>query len=116
MKVTSPACLHKKPAGRVREARSMYALYRLAVVVALPFFVARDLWQELRGAVPRGRWRQRLGWIARPRAPGCIWIHAVSVGEVQAASGLVTALRRRAPGSQVVVTTVTATGAETTRA
>src|SRR5687768_5877893 len=101
MKGTLPARRHQRPGDMGREARSMYVLYLLAVVIALPFFVARDLWQELRGAVPRGRWRQRLGWIARPRAPGCIWIHAVSVGEVQAASGLVTALRRRAPGSQV---------------
>jgi 3-deoxy-D-manno-octulosonic-acid transferase len=37
------------------------------------------------------------------------------VGEVQAASGLVSALRSRLPQSPILVTTVTATGAETAR-
>jgi 3-deoxy-D-manno-octulosonic-acid transferase len=87
----------------------------LLVSLVLPFVVAGDVWKELRGVAPRGRWRQRCGSIAPARAAGCIWIHAVSVGEVQAASGLVHAVRVRMPEAPVVVTTVTATGAETVR-
>ena len=43
-------------------------------------------------------------------------MHAVSVGEVQAAAALVRELRRRVPGLEVVLTTVTATGAARARA
>jgi 3-deoxy-D-manno-octulosonic-acid transferase len=39
-----------------------------------------------------------------------IWIHAVSVGEVKAASRLITELRRRSPGINLVISTVTTTG------
>jgi 3-deoxy-D-manno-octulosonic-acid transferase len=55
--------------------------------------------------------RQRFGF-GYPRLDGCIWIHAVSVGEVQAAAPLVNDLRRRFPTQQILVTTVTLTGAE----
>ncbi|MEJ2275696.1 MAG: lipid IV(A) 3-deoxy-D-manno-octulosonic acid transferase, partial [Woeseiaceae bacterium] len=45
-----------------------------------------------------------------------IWIHAVSVGEVQAAVPLVRALAERYPDRELLVTTVTPTGAERVRA
>ena len=41
----------------------------------------------------------------------CIWVHAVSVGEVQAAAALVNTLRERYPDIPIVVTTFTPTGA-----
>jgi len=44
-----------------------------------------------------------------------IWIHAVSVGEVKAARGLVAALRAREPDTPLVLSTGTATGYETAR-
>ena len=47
--------------------------------------------------------------------PGCLWIHAVSVGEVQAAIGLIQSLRREFPEVPVVVSTVTPTGAQRVR-
>ena len=43
---------------------------------------------------------------------GSIWIHAVSVGEVQATIPLVLALQDRFPERQLLITTVTPTGAE----
>ena len=42
----------------------------------------------------------------------CIWIHAVSLGEVVAVAPLVRELRRRYPDARLVVTTVTETGRE----
>ncbi len=45
-----------------------------------------------------------------------MWIHAVSVGEVQAAAALVAELRRRAPDVPIAVSTVTPTGAQRARA
>ena len=58
---------------------------------------------------------QRFG-IGYPRIDRCIWIHAVSVGEVQAATPLINDLLRRFPDQQLLVTTVTLTGAERVRA
>jgi 3-deoxy-D-manno-octulosonic-acid transferase len=51
-----------------------------------------------------------------PRLERSIWIHAVSVGEVQAAVPLIHALAARFPGREILVTTVTPTGAERVRA
>jgi 3-deoxy-D-manno-octulosonic-acid transferase len=53
---------------------------------------------------------ERLGF-GYPRLDRCIWIHAVSVGEVVAAVPLIRALGRRYPDRQLLVTTVTPTGA-----
>ena len=44
-----------------------------------------------------------------------IWVHAVSVGEVLAVSGLVEQMRRNFPGHRVVVSTTTDTGQELAR-
>jgi 3-deoxy-D-manno-octulosonic-acid transferase len=93
----------------------MYAVYVALTLLVVPFFIASDAWKELRHRAWRGRLRGRLGWIEPPPRPRCVWIHAVSVGEVQAAAGLVTALRSRDPNVNITLTTVTATGAETAR-
>lgn len=53
---------------------------------------------------------ERLG-IGYPRLERCIWIHAVSVGEVVAAVPLIRALGKRYPDRPLLVTTVTPTGA-----
>lgn len=53
---------------------------------------------------------ERLG-IGYPRLERCIWIHAVSVGEVVAAVPLIRALGNRYPDRPLLVTTVTPTGA-----
>lgn len=53
---------------------------------------------------------QRFG-LNYPQLDCCIWIHAVSVGEVVAAAPLIRALRRRYQQTTLLVTTVTPTGA-----
>jgi len=53
---------------------------------------------------------ERLG-IGYPRLESCVWIHAVSVGEVVAAVPLIRALGKRFPDRPLLVTTVTPTGA-----
>lgn len=57
----------------------------------------------------KGFW-QRFG-IGYPQYERCIWIHAVSVGEVQAAAPLVRQISKRFPDRQILITTVTPTGA-----
>lgn len=89
----------------------MRLLYNLLIyLLQLPvaaFWVFRGIINPLY----RDRLAQRFG-IGYPRLDRCIWIHAVSVGEVQAALPLIRAIGRRFPNHDMLVTTVTPTGAE----
>lgn len=58
----------------------------------------------------RDRLMQRFGF-GFPKLQDSIWIHAVSVGEVQAAVPLIHVLMQRFPLQKIIVTTVTPTGA-----
>jgi 3-deoxy-D-manno-octulosonic-acid transferase len=93
----------------------MRLLYLAALYLAVPVVSAM---LALRGLRDRSYWRdfaQRFGF-GPPLARSPIWVHAVSVGEVQAAAGLVLALRERYPDTPVLVTTFTPTGAARARA
>jgi len=74
------------------------------------------LYQVLRHGKYRRGFAERIGKVpARLTAPASdvhlvIWIHAVSVGEVLAISGLVAQIRRALPEYRVVVSTTTDTG------
>ena len=57
---------------------------------------------------------QRFGF-GFPQIDRCIWVHAVSVGEVQAAAPLIRALQERYPDRSLLITTVTPTGAARVR-
>jgi 3-deoxy-D-manno-octulosonic-acid transferase len=82
-------------------------LYLLAVGLGWPFLLYRRLKRgpsgvplsELMGRVP-----------SRPVSARCVWIHAVSLGEVNATRTLVTELRTRSPDTVVVVSATTRTG------
>jgi 3-deoxy-D-manno-octulosonic-acid transferase len=90
-------------------------LYLLAIYLAAPIVSAMLLW---RGVRDRSYWRnfsERFGFGAPPAAQG-VWLHAVSVGEVQACAPLVSALYRRHPQLPLTVTTFTPTGAARARA
>ena len=86
-------------------------LYTLLLTLALPFASLMVLWRGIRERNYWQGWRERFGRGAplAGAAPG-LWVHAVSVGEVQAASGLVAALRSGWPALPVVVTSATPTG------
>lgn len=68
-----------------------------------------------RQAATRDAWRQRLGFRA-PRGRDVIWIHASSVGEVQASIPVVASLRAAYPTAAFLLTTFTATGRKRARA
>jgi len=90
-------------------------LYIFAVYLAAPIVSAMLL---LRGFRDRSYWHhfgERFG--LGPRLPSdAIWVHAVSVGEVQAAAPLVSTLHERHPAIPLLVTTLTPTGAARARA
>lgn len=94
----------------------MRFLYVLIAYLLAPLVVGVMLWRGLRD---RSYWRnfgERFGLGQAPFAGESLWVHAVSVGEVQAATALVRALRQRYPDMPLVLTTVTPTGAERARA
>jgi 3-deoxy-D-manno-octulosonic-acid transferase len=94
----------------------MRLFYVLLIYLLAPVVIAMESWRALWNPDYRGRLGQRLGFTGpAPPAP-CLWVHGVSVGEVQAAAALIQSLRKLFPGVPVVVTTVTPTGAQRARA
>lgn len=91
-------------------------LYTLAIYLATPFIVWRLFARGIRYRGYFSRWRERFGHFPDLGLRDSIWVHAVSVGEVNAALPLIQALRRRYPRSPMMVTTVTPTGSERVRA
>jgi 3-deoxy-D-manno-octulosonic-acid transferase len=88
--------------------------YRLLVWLLAPVFLGYTLWTALRLRDARYL-RERLGFVGRVERTGEIWLHAASVGEVNAAAVLVRRLASRAPSGRIVLTTVTPTGAAIAR-
>lgn len=90
--------------------------YTLLLGALLPAACLRLWWRGLRDRGYRQRWRERFGHIhPGPARGGRIWIHAVSVGEVQAARPLIDALSRERPDCEFVVSTTTPSGARILR-
>ena len=93
----------------------MRYLYSLLTYLAAPLFSLVLLFRGLRDRTYWHNFRERYGFGPVLSQP-CIWVHAVSVGEVQAAAALVNSLRERYPDIPLVVTTFTPTGAARARA
>lgn len=88
-------------------------LYSLLLYPAVPLVLGWLAYRGRRDPRYRGRWAERLGYARYPRAD--FWLHAASVGEVQAAVPVLQALRTAAPEARILVTTTTPTGAERLR-
>ncbi len=89
----------------------MHRLYQLISYLAAPLVALILFWKGLGNRAYWERFEERFGFgRSRLPKPG-IWVHAVSVGEVVAASSLINALLQRYPDIPVVVTTTTPTGA-----
>jgi 3-deoxy-D-manno-octulosonic-acid transferase len=92
----------------------IYFFYSLLLGLAMLLTSPYWLYQALRHGKYHAGFRERLGRIAaRLRIDSdsrVIWVHAVSVGEVLAVSGLVQAMRRGFPEHRVLVSTTTDTG------
>ena len=88
----------------------MRGLYSLVIRLALPISLYYLIWRGLRQGEYFDRWSERFAFYSGDGLEGCLWIHAVSVGEVNAAVPLLEALRSRYPDAQLLVTTTTPTG------
>lgn len=93
----------------------MRAFYTFAMFLLTPLILYRLLARGLRMPGYYTRWRERFGQFKPPEFTNSIWVHAVSVGEVNAAAPLIEALRARYAGTLLVVTTVTPTGSDRVR-
>jgi 3-deoxy-D-manno-octulosonic-acid transferase len=85
-------------------------LYNLTMRLLTPVILYRLALRGLRNREYFGRWRERFGYFPDPGLASSIWVHAVSVGEVNAALPVIEALMLKFPGQAFVVTTVTPTG------
>lgn len=86
------------------------ALYLALAALALPWLV----WQRLRWGKYRQGWPAKL-WGAVPLRAGqrpCLWLHAVSVGEVNLLEPLIQRWEARHPQWDVVISTTTQAGYE----
>jgi 3-deoxy-D-manno-octulosonic-acid transferase len=90
-------------------------LYTLAMYLVTPLIMLRLMARGMRYGEYHRRWRERFGFFTAPGFQGSLWVHAVSLGEVNAAEPLIKALMEAYPHSPLVVTTVTATGSERVR-
>ena len=87
-------------------------LYTLTMYLLTPVILYRLAARGLRYRRYLSRWKERFGFFPAPGFSNSSWVHAVSVGEVNAAVPLIEALMRTYPDAPMVVTTVTPTGSE----
>ena len=66
----------------------MRYLYTLLMYLATPVIVLRLLTRGIRYGSYHQRWPERFGLFRTPGLSGTLWVHAVSVGEVNAAEPL----------------------------
>lgn len=98
--------------------RSMWLVYNEGMWLLSPAFFAYGLRRVLDGtrisAFYDWTGRYPKEWAKSEGKPR-FWVHAVSVGEVVAASSIVAALKRKFTNSWLLVTTVTETGIQTAK-
>ena len=87
----------------------MKRLYTLLLYLLAPLVMLRLAWRGLRAPDYWRRWPERFGSIRPAIGERVIWLHAVSVGEVQAAEPLIRMLLQK-PHYSLLITTTTPTG------
>src|ERR1700744_1904168 len=97
----------------------MLVLYSVALFLVLLIGSPYWIFRMMTSGKYRGGLSERLGFVPRRlrkvNPQPVIWLHAVSVGEVLAASSLIAQLSARADGYRVVISTTTRTGQKIAR-
>ena len=96
--------------------RLLRGLYSAALYVLVPVTVYHLIWRGFRQREYFQRWNERYAVYGDAPHAATVWVHAVSVGEVNAAAPLVDALRASRPDLRLLVTTITPTGSARVRA
>lgn len=91
-------------------------IYSVLIHLIAPFALLLTAVRSLRDRSVPARLMERYGYTAVWLRDRPFWIHAVSVGEVQAAAALIRVLRVAHPQRSILVTTATTTGAQRVRA
>ena len=89
-------------------------IYTAIFYLALPFYFIRLIIRAVQNPDYLKRWGERLGYGSNLPTEGktVLWIHAVSVGEVNASIPLVRSLLDTYSNSEILVTTSTPTGSK----
>jgi 3-deoxy-D-manno-octulosonic-acid transferase len=92
----------------------MRYLYSALLYALFPLVLLRMLWRSRQAPAYRRRLGERFGLFPAEfdKAMPAIWVHAVSVGEVLAATPLIEQLLQDYPGYRLLVTTTTPTGSQ----
>ena len=90
----------------------MRLIYHTLTYILLPFLILFWFAKSLSNKSYLDRLTQRFGFGYPKLKSGSIWIHAVSVGEVQASIPLVNELKLHYPYKEIIITTVTPTGSK----
>ncbi|GAB1406221.1 lipid IV(A) 3-deoxy-D-manno-octulosonic acid transferase [Thermomonas brevis] len=96
--------------------RVLRGLYSAALYVLLPITLYHLVWRGFHQRAYFQRWKERYASYDARGEDAPLWLHAVSVGEVNAAAPLVDRLRALRPDLRLVVTTITPTGSERVQA
>ena len=89
----------------------MRHFYSLLLHLLTPFIILRLLWRSMQAPDYIKNWQQRFGFFYPKDIKNPIWIHAVSLGETQAALPLIRQLQSHYPQQHILITNMTPTGA-----
>jgi 3-deoxy-D-manno-octulosonic-acid transferase len=96
--------------------RVLRGLYSAALYLLVPVTLYHLIWRGFRQGAYFRRWDERYALYPAGAPGAALWLHAVSVGEVNAAAPLVNRLLAQRPELRLVVTTITPTGSERVQA
>lgn len=87
-------------------------VYTFLLYLLLPLVLMRLYWNGRHLPAYRKRWPERFGFSLTASTSPCLWVHAVSVGEVVGSAPLIQALLETYPQHPIVITTMTPTGSD----
>ncbi len=97
--------------GKIVQTTVYRKIYTLFFYLLVPVLVLRMLWRALRAPAYAKRIGERFGGIeVAPQFQGGLWLHAVSVGEFNAAVPLIKRIQALYPQLAIAITTTTPTG------
>lgn len=87
-------------------------LYSVLLYLVLPVVILRLLWRSRANPAYRKRIPERFGFVSIKKNRPIIWVHAVSVGETNAAQPLIDHLINEYPNHRILITNTTPTGSQ----